>query len=568
VVVSSLRTKILLAFFLICLVFAFGSMTIYYQVNIAKDAATQSLMRAKDMENATELESLIGVMYSYQADLIINDSAESIKNYKDKTKIYKDFVEKVAKSADTDQEKKVAVELRKSADEFLVSFDNVANAFNRRNSMSSEQLAGELKRLDGETDIPKEILYKALDFMEESLVEKSKQSSDLQESAMNQVVIASLVIPILVVVLSIIIAFYMARRITRPIQDMAVATQLVANGDLNVKLDVTSNDEIGMLQANFNKMINTLHSLVKETVKVSEQLAASSEELTASAEQSAQAANQVASSIGAVAIGAEKQVHAVNDTSAVVEQMSAGIQQVATNTNLVAEKSSKAAETAKIGGTSVDKAVNQMAKIEQTVNNSAQVVTTLGARSKEIGQIVNTISGIAGQTNLLALNAAIEAARAGEQGRGFAVVAEEVRKLAEQSQDAAKKIATLISEIQGDTDKAVVAMSEGTREVKIGTEVVTTAGYAFREIEVLVTEVSNQVQEISAAVQQMASGSQHIVSSVKEIDELSKNASSEAQTVSATTEEQSASMEEIASSSQSLAKMAQDLQEVVSKFRV
>jgi methyl-accepting chemotaxis protein len=209
-----------------------------------------------------------------------------------------------------------------------------------------------------------------------------------------------------------------------------------------------------------------------------------------------------------------------------------------------------------------------MAQIEQTVNNSSQVVAKLGERSKEIGQIVDTIAGIAGQTNLLALNAAIEAARAGEQGRGFAVVAEEVRKLAEQSKEAAKQIAQLIGEIQGDTGNAIEAMNEGTREVAIGAEVVTTAGHAFGEIAELVTEVYSQVKEISAAIQQMAGSSQQMLLSVKEIERHSKNAAGEAMTVSAATEEQSASTEEIVSSSQNLAKLAQDLQEAVNKFHV
>lgn len=209
-----------------------------------------------------------------------------------------------------------------------------------------------------------------------------------------------------------------------------------------------------------------------------------------------------------------------------------------------------------------------MAQLENTVNTSAEVVEKLGERSKEIGQIVDTISGIAGQTNLLALNAAIEAARAGEQGRGFAVVAEEVRKLAEQSQEAAGRIAQLIGDIQGDTDKAVVAMSEGTREVKMGADVVNAAGDMFREIVELVSQVSAQVREISAAIQQMASGSQQIVGVVQKIDRLSKSSSVESQSVSAATEEQLASMEEIAAASQTLSKLAQDLQVEVTKFRV
>ncbi|MBU2701267.1 methyl-accepting chemotaxis protein [Sporomusaceae bacterium BoRhaA] len=364
------------------------------------------------------------------------------------------------------------------------------------------------------------------------------------------------------------ITFMMSKRITKPMENLTNQVKLVANGDLTVQVKVNGQDEIALLSLSFNTMVHNLKELILHVNHNAENLAASSEELTASADQSAQAANQVAGSITDVAKGAEQQLAAANETAVIVEQMSASIQQIAINANEVAKQSSHAANKANEGNESIDKAVNQMANIEETVTTTAKMVTKLGESSKEIGQIVDTISGIAGQTNLLALNAAIEAARAGEQGRGFTVVAEEVRKLAEQSEEATKKIAELINEIQGDTDKAVVAMNNGTQEVRLGAKVVNASGQTFEEISTVIIRVSDQVKEISAAIEQMAIGSQQIVGSVKQINELNKKTAGEAQTVSAATEEQSASMEEIATSSQSLARLAMDLREAVSKFQI
>ena len=379
---------------------------------------------------------------------------------------------------------------------------------------------------------------------------------------------SAITIMIVLIIATLAIAV-LTRRIVGPLRSMVVFAGEIAAGDLSERQrTIYSSDEIGQLADAMFKMRENLRSLIKQVSQATEQVSASSEELTASAEQSAQAANQVAVVIGEVAAGAEKQLKAVDDTAAIVGQMSASIQQIASSANTVAGTSAKSANEAQEGSKAVEKAITQMGQIEDSVVRSSQVVAKLGERSKEIGQIVDTISGIAGQTNLLALNAAIEAARAGEQGRGFAVVAEEVRKLAEQSQAAAKEISVLIGEIRRDTDSAVVAMNDGTKEVRVGAEVVNDAGQTFKRIFVSFNAVTNQIREISAAIQQMAGGSQQIVAAVRDIDAISKETASQSQTVSAATEEQSATMEEIAASSQALAKMAEELTAVVGKFKV
>lgn len=389
------------------------------------------------------------------------------------------------------------------------------------------------------------------------------------EGITNQIVYRTILVSAFALVVVLIGVIFFTRRLLKPIQLLLVKFREVADGNLGGSLlEIQSQDEIGKLAEAFNQMLKSLRGLIGKVANSAEQVAAASEQLTASAEQSALAANQVATTITEVAGGTEMQVSSVNGATIIVENISTGIGNIATNSKEMADSSDKTASAAQEGGKMVDQAIQQIGNIEKTVANSAAVVLKLGERSKEIGQIIDTISGIAGQTNLLALNAAIEAARAGEQGRGFAVVAEEVRKLAEQSEEAAKKIASLIGEIQGDTDEAVKAMEAGTHEVKVGTEVVNTAGRSFGEIIALVSQVSSQVGDISVAIQEMASGSQKVVSSMQEIDRVSKETAAHTQTVSAATEEQSASMEEIAASSQALAKMAEELQNAVNQFKM
>ncbi|HHY28204.1 MAG TPA: HAMP domain-containing protein [Desulfitobacterium dehalogenans] len=364
-------------------------------------------------------------------------------------------------------------------------------------------------------------------------------------------------------------AFKLSQNFARRIKIVAQGANEIAQGNLNIeKIQVDSQDELGQLAQDFNHMTENLIQLVKQVSLASEHIASSSQQLSAGAEQSAQASNEVAGAITEVAQGTEKQMTAVNDVAAVVEEMAAGMGQVLNNTEYVVRSAEGTAKATDKGQQSIHTTINQMDHIQKAVNHSASLVEQLGIRSQEIGQIVEAISGIADQTNLLALNAAIEAARAGEQGRGFAVVAEEVRKLAEQSQIAAKQIADLIGEIQEDTHKAVDSMKNGTQEVEIGSKVVYEAGSAFEEIARLIQEVTEQVRGISHEIEEISRGNERIVSSIHEVNQISKSIAEQTLNVSASTEEQSASVEEIASSSQMLAKMTEDMEQALRRFKV
>jgi len=559
----NLKAKMLLYFSLVVVVAVLGFFYTIWRVSDAAklidDVKTQELPRMMKVnavqDNANSEVSNIRAYYMYK-DQKFFDAYKKAADENSKIE------EELINDAATEEEKKALTAIRV-----------LGNKFSDITEKEADPLIKAGKN-DEALQLLKNIIPIAKDW-NAKLDEYKKQKDDSIANSLDTAVatgysarLVALIAAIFAAVLGMLIGFFAARSIARPIDEISLAAHKVAAGDLTEQVYSKRQDEIGDLAAAFNAMVLNLKKLIEKVTVNAEQVAASSEELTANSEQSTQATMQIATSITDVATGAAQQTETANSASAVVEQMSAGIQQIAANASHVAESSSKVTDKARDGDRKAEEAVSQMNKIENTVNSSAQVIAKLGERSKEIGQIVDTISEISGQTNLLALNAAIEAARAGEHGKGFAVVAEEVRKLAEQSQGAAQRIADLIGQIQGETEKAVIAMNEGTQEVKIGAKVIHDTGIAFKEIMGAVGQVTDEVKAISTAIQQMASGSQQIVVSVKKIDELSKKSAGETQGISAATEEQLASMEEISTSSQALAKLAGDLQASVMKFRV
>ncbi len=380
-----------------------------------------------------------------------------------------------------------------------------------------------------------------------------------------------IILSIIALLLVIGVSFFLTRMITKPLTTVSARLDDMAAGHFDrdiAEAYLVRKDEFGDMGRSFDRMLKSMRQLIGQVSQSAEQLAASSEELTASAEQSAQASNQVAASVTEMAHGAEKQVSAVNDTSAIVEEISATMEQLAATAQEMAGKASATATATVAGQGAVDQAINQMKNIGSEAQKAQGAAGDLEAGSRQIEVIVGLISSIAGQTNLLALNAAIEAARAGEQGRGFAVVAEEVRKLAEQSEQAARQIKELIGTNDTNIRNVVGVIGNTIQEIDQGVALVGQAGAGFGEIRTLVDSVTRQVSEISNSLGEIAVGSQRIVESMKSVETVSRNAAAEAQNVSAATEEQSASTEEIASASQALAKLAGELQTAMGKFRI
>ncbi|MFA6850158.1 MAG: methyl-accepting chemotaxis protein [Selenomonadaceae bacterium] len=406
-----------------------------------------------------------------------------------------------------------------------------------------------------------------IDDIDAKVAEQQNISAAAFKAGLIKIVIYMLILQLLLIGLAI----YIGRKIAAPIRFVTDKLHELATGDFSQEIhsDVLQRkDEFGIMGQALATLHKSVRTLMKQIVESAEYVAAASEELTSSAEQSASVSGQIADSIVNVASSCNEQFDSVNHAQAQTTELTShmdGFIDSLEKTNKQVRETNVAAEK---GGKDVDDAVKQMETIEASVGESARVIANLGEQSKQIGTIVDTIAGIASQTNLLALNAAIEAARAGEAGRGFAVVAEEVRKLAEQSQDAAGKIASLIGSIQDETQHAVDVMQTGTEQVQGGAAAVSTAGETFRSIASMVIGVAQQSGDMQTIVKKLGDGTKQISLAIGKIDTMSRSVSSESESVSAATEEQTASMHEIADSSRALAEMAQKLQTAVSKFHI
>ena len=468
------------------------------------------------------------------------------------------------------------VQLRQAESDFakFMSTDNQVIALYRQGTPAAANTATGLV-LGREIAIYND-LSKNVDQLDAQMVKRADAADSSASSTASLVQTAMLLAGLVAVLLAGAVAFLLARYVksvliplmqrldslsSHCLTGLGNGLAAMAEGDLTVPaesvttpIENPSKDEFGRLATTFNTMLATaqaglvsynqtrgqLAGMIGEISNSSTSLSAASEEMAATSEETGRAVGEIASAITEVAEGATRQVAMVDHARNAAEE--------------TARAAGEAREVSEEGVAAAEQASNAMTLVRDASTQVSDAIGSLAAKSEQIGGIVETITGIADQTNLLALNAAIEAARAGEQGRGFAVVAEEVRKLAEESQQAAATISGLISEIQAETGRTVEVVAEGAKRSADGAAVVEQAREAFLRI-------GQSVSDIAGRVQQIADSSGEIAS-------VAEQSSATSEEVSASTEQTSASTQEIAASAQELAGTAEGLQRLVSRFKV
>jgi methyl-accepting chemotaxis protein len=380
----------------------------------------------------------------------------------------------------------------------------------------------------------------AMDKLSGTVDKKAEEFMASAEATKKQTVFLMAVLTLVALSVGVLLAFFITRNITKPLSRSVDIANRLAKGDLEVKVEVYSLDETGELLKAMQYMIGNLRSMIGDVKASAETMASASQELSASSEQMTKEITSQTSRSTQIATASE--------------QMSQTVVDVAKNATTIASSASETVRTAQDGGDVVTKSVAEVQAIARSVGVSAKTIGMLGEKSKQIGEIVGVINGIADQTNLLALNAAIEAARAGEQGRGFAVVADEVRKLAERTANATAEIAGMIGSIQTEVDGAVRSIDDATRQVEMGVKYTVQAGDALQAIVKSVGQLQSMIQQIASATEEMSSASEQV--------------SGDIQVIASSSNEMSSGAAQISQSSADLAKLATSLHAIIDRFKV
>ncbi|MDR3255377.1 MAG: methyl-accepting chemotaxis protein [Synergistaceae bacterium] len=369
-------------------------------------------------------------------------------------------------------------------------------------------------------------------------------------------------------VITLILSFFVARLITKPINTMKETIANFSAGDLTVAFDTSGRDAIAQMGHELDKMANTLRGVMDTIKNAGKDISDSSQDFSAMAEETNASVEEFRANVDEMNVNLSGLASASEEVNASVEEVAAGAQTTAEKGTDIARKVDNAMSAGDSGMSAVRSVVEGIGRVAESSAASTSAVLELGNRTRQIQSFVTQIGSIADQTNLLALNAAIEAARAGEAGRGFAVVAEEVRKLAEDSNVAAKNIADLAGEITSDLDRIVNYAQENTSDSNKAKDLSSETEEAISNMITYLRDIASSTQDLAAVAEEQAASSEEIAEAVQSMSTKINDTASASENIRTSVTEVAAASEKVAEGSENLSRLAGNLQDELSYFNL
>ncbi|GAA3912434.1 HAMP domain-containing methyl-accepting chemotaxis protein [Litoribacillus peritrichatus] len=436
--------------------------------------------------------------------LLRGDDPKQLEKYWGKFQKKRAEIDKLAKHLksilENDEASKLVSQFISAYAEAMPKYESGYRAFQ---DAGYDHKAGD-KAVKGIDRAPAQLLNQAQEIISQVAADESALM-DTNASSAFVLSITVLIISSLVVLVILFYGFY--KGLIRPTKSLESFFSELADGNLAVSSDIRSQDEIGRLAA-------SARSLQSYLIEVSNGL----NNAVKSVEQ---AFTEIKTTSSQVSEAAQEQSSRAETVAAAVHEMSTAAQEISSNATNAAEAVDETRNISASGTKIMQSTVGGINQLAEEIGNAADVVQKLEEESQNIGTVLSVIQGIAEQTNLLALNAAIEAARAGEQGRGFAVVADEVRTLAQRTQDSTTEIQDIIDNIQKGAQAAVTAMSNGSERTATSVSQVNEAGTALENINQQVMRIHDMNMQIAAASEEQTQVIDEISTNVRSISDLS-----------------------------------------------
>lgn len=560
----NVRKKLNMAFSVIIgLMIASVIITLINLASIREQSELALGSRVQQLQLAEEVQKGIFQQGLYARAVILNNNEKTMQELKDSAKILDEDILEIKGLLISKEMKESWAKMNESNNLFNGQLEELIKAVENDNLKEASRIVNEKLTITNGA-----ILTEA-----KTMIDYQNKKLGEARAATNDAIAFTKMIAIISVVVSILIGIFLMmmikRTITRPLQQVTKAVEIVSNGDLSQEdINHKSKDEIGILTAGVNTMKENLRRLIQNIQSNAEHLSAAAEELSASTEEVTATNENISSQVATTSKVTEGSAKAANESAIATDETAQGVHRIAEAVQTLNHASTNARGISTNGVSILGQAKSQMDVISNSTSLVNQLVDKLAKQTEEIEKITGVITEITDQTNLLALNASIEAARAGEHGKGFAVVAEEVSKLADQSKESANLIVALTQEIKADTKNVEKAVENSLVSVQDGVQIIVDAGTSFATISEAINTMTSQIEDVSATAEQLSAGAEQVSASVQEISSGTQQTAGSIEVIVNAMGEQISTMVQVSEVAQDLSLSAQRLNEEISSFKV